>query len=280
MKTNETKSMNKAEYAELINQTVADYNSTGDFATRLSIAQNIKTLCDEYNDLSMRVMFTDSLKAEHPILEVAKVYYYDTLTTQDKEEKAVDADGSAVTVINKVVKEGMKKVSFDVYLEWLASTNNTKHIAKPIGYKSAMSDCRNAIETVWTKFFASKGESTTMSKTQVKKSLQTVIDSLVFIPMEKYPDQNALKSSTDHANWLIAFANSRRDKLNDGGKVVIEGVILPRKNWYILIFDVLHNLACNVEKFSIVRGTVDEASKTKTPEVDAKPEAESEESAE
>lgn len=255
-----------------LNKSVDKYNETTDAAEKVQLALDHKALVQEYNELSLLNAYAEFMSAEVPLVALAKAYYYDTVNTKDNAHNE-SVNGVMKSTVTRSVADGCKKLDIAKFIEWTEERN--KSIAADKTWRVKVAQARNSIEAEWKKFFASKADKKEISIGKVKKATQEAFDALVFIPCENNKDKNAVIADGDVAKALIAFANSRKDSKVDG-KVNIEGSILPKQTWNVLLLDALHN-AVEGKKYKITYGTEEEEAKANAK---AKAEAEASDDAE
>ena len=240
---------------EELNNSVDKYN-LANAEDRNVLANDHKKLVDEYNQLSLLSAYADFMNAEVPLVALAKAYYYGVVSVKDKVHNEV-VDGVAKSSITRSVIDGDKKLDIAKFIEWTEERNKT--VAATKDWRTKVGAARSSIEAEWKRFFASKSDKKDISIGKVKKATQDAFDALVFIPCENNKDKNAIIADGDVAKALIAFANSRKDSKVDG-KVNIEGNILPRNTWNVLLLDALHNVV-EGKKYKLVYGTEAEDAK-------------------
>jgi hypothetical protein len=255
-KTTENRTMSIV-LAEL-NKSVDKYNLATDAVERVQLAVEHKNLVQEYNELSLLNAYAECMKDENPIVALAKTYYYDTVSVKDNAHNEVGEDGVMKTSVTRSVNDGNKKLDVTKFIEWTEERN--KSVAADKTWKTKMLAARNSIEAEWKKFFASKGDTHSMSVGKAKKALQAMFDALVFIPSET--GKNAVIANGDIAKWVLGFANSRKDTKVDGN-ITITGNVLPKSTWNALCLDALHK-AVTGKTFDIIFGEPEEEVKEKS----------------
>lgn len=270
MKNTENRTMSVV--LEELNNSVDKYNLSTDAAERNQLALEHKNLVQEYNELSLLSAYAEFMKAEVPLVALAKAYYYDTISVKDKPHNEV-IDGVAKSSITRSVVEGDKKLDVAKFIEWTEERN--KSIAAAKDWKAKVGAARSSIENEWKRFFASKADKKDISIGKVKKAAQAAFDALVFIPCENDSAKNAIIANGDVAKALIAFANSRKDAKVDG-KITIKGDILPRNTWNVLLLDALH-MVVEGKKYELSYGLEEEEAKAGKVQATAEAEATEEE---
>lgn len=242
-----------------LNKSVDEYNLATDAVERVQLTVKHKNLAQEYNELSLLCAYAECMKAEKPIVELAKRYYYDTVSVKDNVHNEV-VDGVQKSSITRSVKDGNKKLDLSKFIEWTEERN--KSVAAAKDWKTKVVNARKVIEIEWKKFFASKGDSHAMSIGKTKKALQEMFDSLVFIKTES--NKNAIIANGDIAKWVLGFANSRKDSKVDDN-ITITGNVLPRATWNTLLMDILHK-AVSGKTYEIIYGEPEENTEDKKSE--------------
>jgi hypothetical protein len=261
---------------EELNTSVDKYNNESDAIERANLASKHKELVQEFNELSLLNAYAEFMKDEHPVIALAKAYYYDTVSVKDNVHNEV-VNGVKTSTVTRSVNDGNKKLDVAKFIEWTCERN--KCVAADKGWKAEIGAARSSIEKEWKRFFASKSDKKDISIGSVKKATQKAFDALVFIPCENNKDKNAVIANGDVAKMLIAFANKLQDSKNDG-KIDIKGTILPVQTWNALLLTALHLVVEN-KKYEVVYGTEEEAAKAAAKvKAEAEPETEAEAEAE
>lgn len=249
---------------EELNNSVDKYNESSDAMERVQLANEHKNLVAEYNELSLLSAYANFMKAEVPVIALAKAYYYDTVSTKDAVHNEV-VDGVQTSSVTRAVAEGVKKLDVTKFIIWTEERN--KSVAATKTWKAEVGSARRSIENEWKKFFASKSDEKKLSIGSVKKATQKAFDAIVFVPCENDKEKNAIIANSDIAKVLIAFANKLQDKFIEG-KLELEGTILPPQTWNMLLLTVLH-MAVENKNITLAYGTEIEDAKAKP---NAKPE--------
>ena len=245
-----------------LNTSIDAYNLSTDAVERVNLTVKHKNLTQEYNDLSLLSAYAECMKADKPLMELAKRYYYNTVSVKDAVHNEVE-NGVQKSSVTRSVQEGDKKFNVVKFIEWTAERN--KSVAADKSWKSKMEAARAVVEGEWKKFFTSNGDTHSMSIGKTKKALQEMFDALLFVASES--GKNAIIANGDVAKWVLGFANSRKDSKVDG-KITITGNVLPKATWGTLQLDILHK-AVTDKTFDIVYGDPEEV------EEDAEPKAKS-----
>lgn len=254
-----------------LNASVDKYNLSTDAIERAELAAKHKELAQEFNELSLLNAYAGFMADEHPIVALAKAYYYGTVSVKDTVHNEV-VEGVKTSTVTRSVNEGRKKLDVTKFVEWTCERN--KCVAANKSWKLDIGAARVSIENEWKRFFASKADKKDISIGSVKKATQKAFDALVFIPCENNKDKNAVIASGDVAKMLIAFANKLQDSFIDG-KIDIKGNILPAQTWNMLLLTALH-LAVENKKYEVAYGTEEEAEKLAGKKAEAEPATEEE----
>ena len=259
LKTAETKTRTMSVVLEELNASVDAYNLSTDTRERALMAETHKKLVAEYNELSLLSAYAKCMKDKTPLVALAKAYYYEVKSVKDAVHNEV-VDGVAKSSVTRSVTDGTKKFNVVKFIEWTEERNKSVAFAKD--WKTKMAAARNSIEEEWKKFFASNGDTTTMSIGKAKKALQAMFDSLVFIPCENAKDKNAIIANGDVAKWVLGFANTRKDAKVDND-IVINGQVMSKQTWATLQLDILHK-AVTGKTFDITYGDPETEAKADT----------------
>ena len=235
-----------------LNASVDSYNSASTPAEKASLSVAQKLLVEEYNTMSMLSAYAACMKEPQPILALAKTYYFDVVSTKDTLHNEV-IEGVQHSSVTRSVKDGVKRLDLVKFIEWTEEHN--KSVASDRYWKTKTEEARACIIEQWKKFFASKGDTHTMSIGQTKKKLQAMADALVFIKTET--DKNAVVVDNSCAKWMLGFANNRKDSKAETG-VAITGNILNKSTWSVLIMDMMHKLATGKD-YELIYGDPEES---------------------
>lgn len=247
---------------EELNASVDKYNLATEAMERVQLGVEHKNLVQEYNELSLLSAYAECMAEENPLIALAKMYYYDTVSVKDNVHNEV-VDGVQKSSVTRSVNEGCKKLDVVKFIEWTQERN--KSVAAAKDWKSKTLAARTAVENEWKKFFAAKGDTHAMSVGKTKKALQAMFDSLVFVASET--GKNAIIANGDIAKWVLGFANSRKDSKVDGN-IAITGSVLPKATWNTLLLDILHK-AVTGKTFEIIIGEPEEAVDAKAKKAEA-----------
>ena len=255
---------------ESLEENVSDYNISTNAEEKVDLAVEQKAFVEKYNELSLLKTYAECMAEDKPIIALAKAYYYPVISVKDAVHSEVNSEGKKITSVTRSIKEGDKKLNLFKFIEWAEECN--KNVTESKRWRTDLAKVRLGIEDQWKAFFATKKDSKSISIGKTKKALQEAIDALVYVKAET-GDFNAVIATNDTAKWLIAFANTRKDKKEDG-IVTITGTILSKQQWATLMMDILH-MTVEGKQYVITLGHEDEDNAT-----EAEPEAEAEEQAE
>lgn len=264
MKKNEAyENMTMDEIMAELEVKVSDYNLATTAEEKVDLTVECNALVEKYNELSLLHTYAECLKAELPIVALAKAYYYPIVKTKDAPHTEV-VNGKSKTTLTRSIQEGVKKMNLVKFLEWTEEGNKCAAASKT--WRVPVSKARSVVTEQWVKFFASGKDSHSMSIGKTKKALQEMFDALVFIPTES--GKNAVIATNSTAKYVLAFANKRNDSLVDGN-VKITGTILSQQTWATLLMDILHNTVENKE-YEIIVGDDEDDTKTEDTKAEAK----------
>lgn len=254
-----------------LNAKVDAYNLSTDTSERVKLTAEAKELANNYNELSLLTTYAKCMEAELPIKALVETYVYNTVSTKDTPHKEPQSDGSMLNVITRSVVSKERMLNLVKFLEWAAEAN--KQVAYAKDWRTKIGNASRTIKTQWKKYLASEGDCHSVSNNQMKKSLQEMFDSLIFIPTEK--GENSVIASGKIAKHAFAFAN----KLNPSvDKDASDGAILPPSNWATIQMQILRSaltgrefivefndeaeIPANTEDTSETPATTEEATKT------------------
>jgi len=237
----------RAELATLVDK----YNETTDFLEKAQIKLEQAKLVQDFNETSLVDTYCKCTEASTPLRELAKRYYYPTINVKDTVHKET-VDGKLKATVAQSITDSEKALDVQKFIEW-ASEGHKIVTANP-AWKSSVNNCRLAIENVWKKFFASKGNTAQISKLEVISATQAMFNDLL--------GEGEIIATQEFAKWFIAFANDRKVMRTDSGKISFSGEILSYRKWSGMLLDVLHFAVENCS-FTVSYGTEAEAAKAK-----------------
>lgn len=254
--------MTMAEIRAELSTSVDKYNLSQNADERVEMAMAHKDMVQAYNELSLLSVYGKCLAAEHPVVALAKTYYYDTISVKDTPHNE-EVNGIMRSVVTRAITDGTAKLNLTKFITWTAECN--KNVAAAKNWAEVVESSRKVVETEWKKYFVSKGDTHSFSTKKVKEAMQKMFDAVVFIPSES--GKNAMIATGNIAKWTIAHANERKDSREDG-KISIKTTVLSKARWSVLQMDALH-LAAEGKTFDIVYGEEE-------PEAEVAPAAEAE----
>ena len=246
-KNNIYETMNMEQLMKELNESVAQYNDSDDAIERIQLGAEQQKIVKAYNELSLLTAYAACMKAEIPMIALAKQYYYETISVRDNVHTEL-VNGIKSTVSVRAINRKDTKFDIAKFIEWTEEANNC--IAPVHDWRTKVEGSRAVIENEWKKFFAANKDTHAISITKVKKALQAMFDALVFV--ETATGKNAVIANGDVAKWVIAFANTRKDSKVDGS-VKLTGTVLSRSTWRALQLDVLH-MAVENKSYNILFG--------------------------
>ena len=193
-------------------------------------------VCKAYNELSMLTVYGVCAKAEYPILEFAKTFYYPTVSTKDELGEEMGDDGKKHTFVTRKIETGEKRLDLFDFLVW-AENCNKKVTADKI-WRVACNSTRNSIENEWKKLYNSKGDTHKVNLKTIKDSLQKMYDALLFIPSEN--GNNRVMATGKIARMMFGFSNTTKDRRTKDGDIEIINSVLSNKQWIKLVMNALH----------------------------------------
>lgn len=269
-KNNVMESMTMPEAKAALDAAVVSYNSTADASERVRLEIEGKDLAAKYNALSLLTAYAGIMADDKPVIAIAKAYNYPTVSFKLNVADAL-VDGKAKKVKVASVEDGVKTHNLYDFLEWTAKHNHK--VAASGDWKAKAETARGVINDEWKKYMDSD-DGYKMSKTAVKKAVQSMFDALVFIPCENNPDKNAVIANGDIANYLIALAARNKVAIDDG-TVKFKVDFMSAANWKSKAFDVLH-MAVEKKTFDVTYGDPEETVNAATVETVPAAEAEAE----
>ena len=243
-----------------LNATVNAFNEAEATETRVELSAKSEALVKEYNALSLLHSYANFLKADAPLVELAKAYYYDVVKTEDKSHEYV-IDGVKKSKLMRSVKDGLKRLDVVKFIEWTAERN--KSIAANVDWRSKTEAARATVIEEWKKYFAAGGDTHAISNGKIKRAVQAMFDSLVFIKADS--GLNAIIATGNIAKWVFSMACERKDSKVDN-VVNIDGFVMAKSRWNTLLLDILHKAVIGKD-FGIFFG--DEVPEDDKPEAEA-----------
>lgn len=252
-----SKVITMASAMEDLNAKIKEFNAESDVLKCAKIEAECKELVVEYNKCSLVNTYAELMKAELPLVELAKMYKYPQKTLKKKTHEDTNADGEITSTLVLVLEDKEANLDVMAFIDWTAERGNC--VAHAHNYKTKAKDARTTVANQWTKFFKSQANSEIkISVGETKRALQAMFDALVFIPCENDKDKNAIIANGKIAKWVIAQANSRKDVRLESGEIKVKGEILTPRTWATLMLDALH-FAVTGKDYEVIFKEEDEA---------------------
>lgn len=260
---NNMESMTMPEVKVALDELVKKYNDTTDVSERTKLEIDGKELAGKYNALSLLTAYAGIMADANPVVAIAKAYSYPTVNFKlSVVDKLVD--GKAKKVKSASIEDSSKVHNLYDFLDWTAK--HGKKVTASGDWKSKAEAARESVNKEWKKYMDSK-DGYKMSKSAIKKTVQTMFDALVFIPCENNEQLNAVIANNNIANYLIALAAQGKTTRKDG-KVDFKVEFMSGNNWKSKAFDILH-MAVENKTFDVVYGDPEESINAAT--VETKP---------
>ena len=195
-----------------LDEQVNAWNASTDPSEKISLKVEIKDGVQAYNELSMLTVYADCIKAEMPVIEFIKTYYYPVIRLKEAVVSEKNDEGRLVAYIKLSIQEIndtkgeplYKNLDLVKFLEWANDRNTPAAYAKD--WKSKLLKARNVINTECENNINSK-DGYKIKKGKIKDAVQSAFDAIVFIPCENAKDKNAIiakGSLVDHTPFLAA----------------------------------------------------------------------------
>ena len=239
-----------------LNTSVDKFNDSRDPAERNKLKTEQKALVQEYDKLSLHTCYAECFKEATPVAALAKTFTYESLNVQ---YKTVDEtiDCALQSVEKGSIKDTAKRLDLVKFIEWTEDRN--KCVAPNKNWRAELRKSRETINAEWKKFMDSE-DGYKMSKTAVKKALQSAVDAIAFVPCENDKDKNAIiVNGKKHGGYVIAKAP--QGKVNSKDKKHEFGLeFLNNKNWFDTLMEVLHMIVENKD-YTVIYGEPEEEAK-------------------
>lgn len=244
-----------------IKANVTAFNLTEEPAEKNKLELALKTLENEYNELSLLNTWASFMTEDIPMVAFAKAYDYPVIGHKDVDSRKVE-NGVKTIVRTRVVDETKTRMlTVKDFVEWTEESGAC--VAHDKHWRKAVNAARDSVIDQWKGFMGSKGDTRTVSIGKMTKALQEMVDALVFVEGEK--GGNAVKVKRDIAKAVFALCNQRKDGL--------KGSIMSESVWKKLQVDVLH-AAVSGKDFTISYGDEDDTTDAgETPASEAKTES-------
>lgn len=233
-----------------LEQLVSTFNSTEDVKVMAETSAKIAEVCKEYNTASMNETFAKALKATdtHPILALARMFKYKTVSPKTKAE-TVTVDEDNVKIVNTIeLKWGARELDMFAFIDYAVTCK--RPVTHSEDWKGEVIKARLEIEKAWKNFFSDEKSKDDKSKdnkfisvSAMKRTLQTALDAIVFVPTENNPDKNALVVTNIMAKRAFAFCNKRESSKELDSFNVTYKICDTRefnKNFFDMVKDMVH----------------------------------------
>lgn len=211
-----------------IKENISSFNLSTDPVEKNKLELALKTLENEYNELSLLNTWTGFIAEENPMVAFAKAYDYEIVSHKDVDHRETK-DGVKTIVRTRVLDETKTRMlSVQEFVEWTEERNAS--VAHDKYWRKAVNDARDSVIEQWKGFMAAKGDTRQVSIGKMKKALQAMVDALVYIEGTK--GGNAVIVKADVAKAVFALCNQRKDGL--------KGSVMSSSVWKKLQVDVLH----------------------------------------
>ena len=212
-----------------IKENISSFNLTTDPVMKNQLELALKTLENEYNELSLLNTWTIFIAQENPMVAFAKAYDYEIIGHKDVDHRETK-DGVKSIVRTRVLDESKRRIlNVQEFVEWTEERNaSVAHDTK--AWRKAINDARESVIEQWKGFMAAKGDTRAVSIGKMKKALQSMVDALVYVEGTK--GGNAIIVKGDVAKAVFALCTQRKDGL--------KGSVMSASVWKKLQVDVLH----------------------------------------
>lgn len=202
-------------------------NAEKEMGKRITLESEVEGLTKEYNDLSLLTVYATCKAEALPIMALAKVCKYTTVSKKKSPSiELVDGASKRVEVFSVSKKDTVLNVL--KFIKWLEERN----FKMPDGWIGRMSAVKAEVIDQWKAFDASQDEHV-FNKKKLRRLTQAMVNDMGFIPGEK--GGNALVVKNEHINSLIKYANEKTG--------VQSGKTLSAKNWDGHLMTILNGLA-------------------------------------
>lgn len=232
----EIKKMTKEQVYELIEEKVTAINEGVEDELKIQYNAEIKELCQQYNELSKLTVFGECAKAEYPVLDFAKLFYYPSVKTTAELVEELGEDEKMHTRAVLRIEDGKTRLDLFEFLNWAEKCN--KKVTSDKNWKTPCRITRNSIANEWKKILESNADSNKIPKKVLQENLQAMFDALLFIPSEN--GNNRVMATKKIAGLMFGFSNTTKDKVNEDGMPEIKWEVIPEKQWIKITMYLLH----------------------------------------
>lgn len=223
----EIQKMTKEQVYALLEEKVTAINEGVDDDMKHEIKAEIDELCKKYNELSKLTVFGVCAKAEYPVLDFAKTFYFPSVKTATELAEEIGDDGKKHTYAVLKIEEGKTRLDLFEFLTWAEKCN--KQVTAQKNWRTPCRETRNSIVNEWQKFDKSNANDVKISKKIFQENLQKMYDALLFIPSPN--NNNRVMATRAIAGKLFMFSNTAADKVNKDGEPNIDFKVMPEKQW-------------------------------------------------
>lgn len=229
---------------------VDSYNLSVNADERADLEVTMKTLVDEWNELSLLTAYSSFLEDAQPLVAFGRAYTYATISTKDNKHKEV-VNGVKRSVSTRSVEDGFRQMSVTKFLNWAKESNRV--LAADKLWAEKFGAAREEVNKQWKRIFISKGESSELKIGQMKRALQALFDALVFIETAGGSGKNALVATGDMAKYALGVSNVRKVDLKEKTQKVQN---MSSNLWEQIAMDIWHQVCAN-KTYTVVIGDED-----------------------
>lgn len=226
---------------------VDKYNLSSDSEERADLEVTMKNLTNEWNELSLLTAYASFLDDAQPLVAFGKAYTYATISTKDHPHKEV-VNGVKRTVHTLSVEDGFKQLSVTKFLGWAKESN--KELAADKLWVEKWGAAREEVNKQWKRIFDSKAENSELKIGQMRRKLQALFDSLVFIEATGGSGKNALFATGNMAKYALSLSNVRKVDLKEKTQKVQN---MSTQLWEQIGMDIWHQVCAN-KTYTVVIG--------------------------
>lgn len=245
---------------------VDSYNLSTNADERADLEITMKSLVDEWNELSLLTAYSSFLDDAQPLVAFGKAYTYATIGTKDNKHKEV-VNGVKRSVSTRSVEDGFRQLSITKFLNWAKESNRV--LATDKLWVEKFGAAREEVNKQWKRIFISKGENSELKIGRMKRALQALFDALVFIEAAGGSGKNALVATGDMAKYALSLSNIRKVDLAAKTQKVQN---MSSNLWEQIAMDIWHQV-CADKTYTVVIGDEEpeeEAAEDKKTEAAAK----------
>lgn len=220
---------------------INNFNTEEDVMERVKLNTKIKKLEEEYNSLAKLTVYSKCARAEYPVVELAKAFYWEGIATKNEKSDEVLDDGTLKTTEKYSKNKKMVRIDLKDFLNW-AKKSNRKVTAEPVWLPEVGSARRAIIAEIKKNKESATGVA--ISKKAIKDAVQKAFNALAFIKTEK--GNNAIIANREAAELVIDLAATLKITLEEGSTdPKFEEKFLEDKTWYPLLMTMLHLVVKN-----------------------------------